>query len=164
MCKIKDGQSVAEYFDDMNIMANQLAGYGEPIREHQQNMKIIENLPNSWKALKKNLRHNGTIHTLDDHRGHLRMEENDRIKENEPKKKNIGQSSGSKDFSFVVEESIVVSSHNEWWVDTGATRQRINTKNNMTFNGSLCDENPSEGYSHEPTPASVHLHTFCHYP
>ncbi|ERN17879.1 hypothetical protein AMTR_s00047p00216220 [Amborella trichopoda] len=49
----------------------------------------------------------------------------------EPKKKNVGQSSGSKDFSFVVEELLMVSSRNKWWLDSRATRHITNTKNNM---------------------------------
>ncbi|ERN17245.1 hypothetical protein AMTR_s00044p00196990 [Amborella trichopoda] len=38
MYKMKENQPLFEYFDDMCIMANQLAGFGEPIRKPRRGM------------------------------------------------------------------------------------------------------------------------------
>ncbi|ERN05481.1 hypothetical protein AMTR_s00007p00253260 [Amborella trichopoda] len=80
----------------------------------------------------------------------------------EPKKKNVGQGSGSKEFSFVVKESLMVSPFDEWWVDSRGIRHITSTKSNMVefkekgdgveklFMGSSCFEKGQLSFHSHP--------------
>ncbi|ERN04687.1 hypothetical protein AMTR_s00076p00154680 [Amborella trichopoda] len=112
-------------------------------------MKVIDNPPNLCKDLTKNLRHNGTIHTLDDLRGHLRMEENDRAKEKNErahqqaylatqkwaplKKMERGEPNHPNDVAFIIKESLLVTPSDGYWIDLGATRH-ITTSKEIVMN------------------------------